>query len=104
MGVAAINIKPLQIKWKGLKWPRTTRQSYSTSRHFVYEDTTFTRRYGNLQLVKLLFEWLSQETLAVAVEKEGKSAKNAKITRLENLALYGIHSHLIFVNQNGGIG
>ena len=61
MGAITMNIKPLQIKWKGLKWPRTTRQSYSTSKHFVYEDTTFTRRYGKLQLVKLLFEWLSQE-------------------------------------------
>ena len=32
-----------------------------------------------------------------------QSAKNAKIMRLENLALYGIHSHLIIVNENGGI-
>ena len=29
--------------------------------------------------------------------------KNAKIMRLENLALYGIHLHLMIVNQNGGI-
>ena len=45
----------------------------------------------------------SHDRNAVAVEKDGKSAKNAKIMRLENLALYGIHSHLIIVNQNGGI-
>ena len=78
-----MNIKILQIKWKGLKWPRTTRQSYSTSRHFVYEDTTFTRRYGKLQLVKLLFEWLSQGTLTTGtpwlLKRTGNPRKTQKL-------------------------
>ena len=58
-----MNIKPLAIKWKALNWLQTMRQSYDTSRYPVYEGTTFTRRYGKLQLAKLMFAWLSQRTL-----------------------------------------
>ena len=53
-------IKRLEIKWKGQNWSQTTRWLYGTWRNFVHVNTTFTRRYGKLQLVEFLRPWWSQ--------------------------------------------
>ena len=52
-----------------------TRQSYGTRKHFVYVDTTFTRRYmyGKLQLAKLVCMVEPRNSHdGVAVEKDGE--------------------------------
>ena len=73
------NLKPLEIKWEGMKWSRKTSLSYGTTKHStcMYMDTTFTRRYGKLQLVKLVCECRSQGTLTTEppwlLKRTGKS-------------------------------